>query len=44
VSRYMSTVSDTGRRRYRVSVSGYDSVHFVAARIVSLVPSAVAAR
>ena len=44
VSRYVSTVRDTVRRSYRMSMRGPDSVHLVAARIVSLVPSAMAAR
>jgi hypothetical protein len=44
VTRYVSTMRDTVRRSYRVSMRGPDSVHLVAARIVSLVPPAMAAR
>jgi len=44
VSRYVSTVRDAVSRSDRMSVCSPDSVHLVAARIVSLVPSAMAAR
>ena len=44
VTRYVSNVRDTVRRSYRVSVRGPDAVHLVAARIVAVVSSAMAAR
>ena len=44
VSRYVSTVRDTLRRSNRMSMRGPDSVHLVAAGIVAVVSSAMAAR
>jgi hypothetical protein len=44
VSRYVSAVRDTVRCRGRMSVGRPDSVHLVAGRIVTVVPSAMAAR
>jgi len=44
VSRYVSTVRDAVRRSDRVSVRSPDSVHLVAAGIVAVVSSAMAAR
>jgi hypothetical protein len=44
VSRYVSTVRDAVRRSDRVSVRSPDPVHLVAAGIVAVVSSAMAAR
>ena len=44
VSRYVSTMREAVGRSDRMSVRSPDPVHLVAARIVSLVPSAMAAR
>ena len=43
VTRYVSTVRDTVRRSYRMSMRRPDSVHLVAAGIVAVVSSAMAA-
>jgi hypothetical protein len=43
VSRYVSTVRDTVRRSYRMSMRGPDSVHLVPTGIVAVVSPAVAA-
>ena len=44
VSGYVPTVRDAVRRSYRVSVRGPDPMHLVAAGIVAVVSSAMAAR
>ena len=44
VTRYVSTMRDTVRRSYRMPMRGPDPVHLVAAGIVAVVSSAMAAR